>query len=216
MACTAQSVASALRCCCGASTWPTGPPTRSPTCREGSDAAWTWPAGSCTARTCCCSTSQPRALTPLPGARSGRPFSNCGRKKEPPCCWPRTSWTRRSAATVSAFSQTASWWPTACRTHSRPTWGMKPSGWRPKPPPRCGIESRPSSACPPASWGRPYRWPRPDPPTFLSSLYEALGDHIRSATIRTPTLEDVFMVHAGVSPTDSRERVLTRGDMSDE
>ncbi|MEF8815400.1 MAG: ABC transporter ATP-binding protein [Salinibacter sp.] len=55
-----------------------------------------------------------------------------------------------------------------------------------------------------------------DPPTFLSSLYEALGDHIRSATIRTPTLEDVFMVHAGVSPTDSRERVLTRGDMSDE
>ena len=55
-----------------------------------------------------------------------------------------------------------------------------------------------------------------DPPTFLSSLYEALSDHIRSATIRTPTLEDVFMVHAGVSPTESREPVLARGGDSDE
>lgn len=49
-----------------------------------------------------------------------------------------------------------------------------------------------------------------DPPSFLSALYEALGDYIRSATIRTPTLEDVFMVHAGVLPGDSREKVLTR------
>jgi len=56
----------------------------------------------------------------------------------------------------------------------------------------------------------------PDPPAFLSSLYEALSDHIRSATIRTPTLEDVFMVHAGVSPTESRERVLARGDDSND
>jgi len=56
----------------------------------------------------------------------------------------------------------------------------------------------------------------PNPPAFLSSLYEALSDHIRSATIRTPTLEDVFMVHAGVSPTDSRERVLARGDDADD
>ena len=55
-----------------------------------------------------------------------------------------------------------------------------------------------------------------DPPAFLSSLYEALSDHIRSATIRTPTLEDVFMVHAGVSPTESREPVLARGGDSDE
>ncbi|WP_103027016.1 ABC transporter ATP-binding protein [Salinibacter altiplanensis] len=54
------------------------------------------------------------------------------------------------------------------------------------------------------------------PPTFLSSLYDALSDHIRSATIRTPTLEDVFMVHAGVSPTDSREHVLAHRDTSDE
>ena len=53
-----------------------------------------------------------------------------------------------------------------------------------------------------------------DPPAFLSSLYEALSDHIQSATIRTPTLEDVFMVHAGVSPTKSPERVLARGDES--
>jgi ABC-2 type transport system ATP-binding protein len=49
-----------------------------------------------------------------------------------------------------------------------------------------------------------------DPPAFLSALYEAVGDHIRSATLRRPTLEDVFMVHAGVSPGDDRERVLTR------
>ncbi len=50
----------------------------------------------------------------------------------------------------------------------------------------------------------------PDPPAFLSSLYEALGDRIRSATIRTPTLEDVFMVHAGVSAGPSRDEVLAR------
>lgn len=49
----------------------------------------------------------------------------------------------------------------------------------------------------------------PEPPKFLSSLYEAFGDRIRSATLRTPTLEDVFMVHAGVSPDPERERVLT-------
>jgi ABC-2 type transport system ATP-binding protein len=50
----------------------------------------------------------------------------------------------------------------------------------------------------------------PDPPAFLAALYEALGDRIRSATLRTPTLEDVFMVHAGVSPDAERERVLAR------
>lgn len=50
----------------------------------------------------------------------------------------------------------------------------------------------------------------PHPPSFLSSLYEALGSRIRSATIRTPTLEDVFMVHAGVSAAQEQERVLVR------
>jgi ABC-2 type transport system ATP-binding protein len=50
----------------------------------------------------------------------------------------------------------------------------------------------------------------PDPPAFLAALYEALGDRIHSATLRTPTLEDVFMVHAGVSPDAERERVLAR------
>lgn len=55
-----------------------------------------------------------------------------------------------------------------------------------------------------------------DPPAFLSSLYDALGDHIQSATIRTPTLEDVFMVHAGVSPAERREHVLARTDGTDE
>ncbi len=37
----------------------------------------------------------------------------------------------------------------------------------------------------------------PDPPAILPAIYEALGSVIRSATVRTPTLEDVFMVHAG-------------------
>ncbi len=49
-----------------------------------------------------------------------------------------------------------------------------------------------------------------DPPAFFSRLYEALGDRIRSATLRTPTLEDVFMVHAGVAPQDEREQILVR------
>lgn len=35
-------------------------------------------------------------------------------------------------------------------------------------------------------------------PALLSSLYDALGDHIHSATVRAPTLDDVFMVRAGV------------------
>jgi ABC-2 type transport system ATP-binding protein len=56
----------------------------------------------------------------------------------------------------------------------------------------------------------------PDPPAFLASLYEAMGDHIRSATVRTPTLEDVFMVHAGVSSDEDREHVLTRSAPADE
>jgi ABC-2 type transport system ATP-binding protein len=50
----------------------------------------------------------------------------------------------------------------------------------------------------------------PDPPAFLASLYEALGDRIRSATIRTPTLDDVFMVHADTAPDAGREQVLAR------
>ncbi|MFB6231762.1 MAG: ATP-binding cassette domain-containing protein [Salinibacter sp.] len=49
-----------------------------------------------------------------------------------------------------------------------------------------------------------------DPPAFLSALYEAVGDRIRSATIRTPTLEDVFMVHAGTVPDSDQERVLAQ------
>lgn len=55
-----------------------------------------------------------------------------------------------------------------------------------------------------------------DPPAFLAALYEALDDRIQSATLRTPTLEDVFMVHAGVSPGDDRERVLTQAAEADE
>lgn len=54
-----------------------------------------------------------------------------------------------------------------------------------------------------------------DPPEFLSALYRTLGDRIRSATIRTPTLEDVFMVHAGVSPDADQDRVLAHSSRAD-
>lgn len=50
----------------------------------------------------------------------------------------------------------------------------------------------------------------PDPPAFLSALYETVGDHIRSATIRAPTLDDVFMVRADVASDSGREQVLAR------
>lgn len=52
----------------------------------------------------------------------------------------------------------------------------------------------------------------PDPPSFLSSLYEALGDRIRSATIRTPTLDDVFMVHAEGATGAEQKQMLARTD----
>jgi ABC-2 type transport system ATP-binding protein len=48
----------------------------------------------------------------------------------------------------------------------------------------------------------------PDAPQLLTSLYDALGDHIRSATVRQPTLEDVFVVRAGVQPDDQPAGVL--------
>lgn len=37
----------------------------------------------------------------------------------------------------------------------------------------------------------------PEAHTLMSPLYEAFGDLIASATLRKPTLEDVFMVHTG-------------------
>lgn len=50
----------------------------------------------------------------------------------------------------------------------------------------------------------------PDAPSLVASLYEALGDRIDSATVRRPTLEDVFMVHAGVTPDAEAETVFGR------
>ncbi|MFP4227227.1 MAG: ATP-binding cassette domain-containing protein [Salinivenus sp.] len=47
-----------------------------------------------------------------------------------------------------------------------------------------------------------------DPPAFLAALYEAFGTDIQRATIRPPTLEDVFMVHAGPPPASDPERIL--------
>ncbi len=40
----------------------------------------------------------------------------------------------------------------------------------------------------------------PEAHTLLGALYEALGAHIESATVRRPTLEDVFMLHTGHRP----------------
>ncbi|QXD14898.1 ABC transporter ATP-binding protein [Rhodocaloribacter litoris] len=37
----------------------------------------------------------------------------------------------------------------------------------------------------------------PEAHTLLATLYDAFGSTIRSATVRPPTLEDVFMVHTG-------------------
>ncbi len=42
----------------------------------------------------------------------------------------------------------------------------------------------------------------PEAPALLAALYEALGERITSATVRRPTLDDVFMVHAGYRPDD--------------
>jgi ABC-2 type transport system ATP-binding protein len=42
-----------------------------------------------------------------------------------------------------------------------------------------------------------------DAPQLLSALYDAFGDAIDSATVRTPTLDDVFMVRTGHRPTDA-------------
>jgi ABC-2 type transport system ATP-binding protein len=56
-----------------------------------------------------------------------------------------------------------------------------------------------------------------DPPAFLSALYEAEAAHIRSATLRRPTLEDVFMVHAGTEGAmEGREQVLARAADAEE
>ena len=37
----------------------------------------------------------------------------------------------------------------------------------------------------------------PEAPSLLAPLYDALGEHIESATVRKPTLEDVFLVRTG-------------------
>ena len=44
----------------------------------------------------------------------------------------------------------------------------------------------------------------PDAPRLLSSLYDALGDTIDSATVRAPTLDDVFMVRTGHRPEEEK------------
>ena len=47
-----------------------------------------------------------------------------------------------------------------------------------------------------------------DAPRLLTSLYDAFGDQIQSATVRQPTLEDVFVVRAGKQPEDVSQGVL--------
>jgi ABC-2 type transport system ATP-binding protein len=46
-----------------------------------------------------------------------------------------------------------------------------------------------------------------DAPQLLSALYDAFGGTIDSATVRTPTLDDVFMVRTGHRPTDALQAV---------
>ncbi len=48
----------------------------------------------------------------------------------------------------------------------------------------------------------------PEAPALLASLYEAFGCQIESATVRKPSLEDVFLVHAGYR-LDEGAAVLT-------
>ncbi len=56
----------------------------------------------------------------------------------------------------------------------------------------------------------------PDAPSLLPSIYAALGDGIRSATVRRPTLEDVFMVHAETAlPPDERATGLAESTSAD-
>lgn len=43
----------------------------------------------------------------------------------------------------------------------------------------------------------------PEAPQLLSSLYDAFGASIESATVRAPTLEDVFMVRTGHHPDEA-------------
>lgn len=47
----------------------------------------------------------------------------------------------------------------------------------------------------------------PEAHTLLSSLYEAFGDQVTSATVRRPTLEDVFLIHTG-NPLDEQTPAL--------
>jgi hypothetical protein len=50
-----------------------------------------------------------------------------------------------------------------------------------------------------------------DAPALLSSVYESLGDQIEEATVRKPTLEDVFLVRTASadahSPSETSLRV---------
>ncbi len=52
-----------------------------------------------------------------------------------------------------------------------------------------GVEAR--------AIGAAVRVAAPDAHALLPRLYGALGDRLRSATVRRPTLEDVFLVHTG-------------------
>lgn len=62
---------------------------------------------------------------------------------------------------------------------------------------RFGVEAR--------RVGRALQISHPEAHTLLAQLYDAFGADITSATVRRPTLEDVFMLHAGsgLPPTDA-------------
>ena len=55
----------------------------------------------------------------------------------------------------------------------------------------------------------------PDAPALLPTLYDAFGDLIESATVRRPTLDDVFMARAGRRPDEPAPSApLTNGASS--
>ena len=56
--------------------------------------------------------------------------------------------------------------------------------------------------------GRALQISPPDAPSLLSSLYEAFGDRIDSATVRAPTLDDVFVAHTGYRPDEEELQIV--------
>ena len=121
-------------------------PARSPA--AGSSGSRSPPA-CCTSRSCCCSTSRPRASTRRRAASSGT-RSTRSRRRASRCSSAPTTWTRRSAATGSPTSPTASCCP-GHRRRGHPAVGPRHLGGRPATGPRGACRA----SC---AGGRASRW----------------------------------------------------------